>query len=552
MEGRRVTRKSRARKLATIDCETDPFLYGRVPIPFLWDVFDGERHYTFRHTSDVVHFLEDKHWIVYAHNGGKFDYLMPGFLKGLAAGDKIMVINGRLAKFHMGLCEFRDSVNILPIALRDYQKEDIDYCKLERAVRERYMGEIEHYCRKDTEYLYEIVNGFRETYGDGLTLAGSAMKFWQEFCNVDAPRSDQSYYNRIAPFYYGGRCECFHVGEINEPFSLADINSAYPYAMMAEHPISTIDDWCKPKKSAEVIPQSLYQIHADSKGALPLRGRDGSLTFPHGKNVYFVTGWELLAGLETGTVKLFDVLARVDFTDTINFKKYINHFYEIKQESEKNSQSYIFSKLMMNSLYGKLAADPSDYSNYTLLEPDEVLPSGLDHCGDLGDLSVVASDLEEYQMHYFNVATGASITGFVRSFLWRHICKVREGGGRVLYCDTDSIAYTGPDSAFKISKELGEWGIDGRFQRGGIGGKKLYAFQREKGTFEKASKEWKKSCKGVDLSPSEIMRVCKGEEVTFNRPAPSLSYSRTITGVDEIDRKRLFVSRKTKLTGKTV
>ena len=35
---------------------------------------------------------------------------------------------------------------------------------------------------------------------------------------------------------------------------------------------------------------------------------------------------------------------------------------------------------------------------------------------------------------FYNVATAASITGFVRAFMWRAICDSEEP----LYCDTDS------------------------------------------------------------------------------------------------------------------
>lgn len=561
-----MSRKSRARKLLTVDCETDPFLYGRVPLPFIWDVYDIEakKHFTFRHTSDCLHFLVRQHAVCYAHNGGKFDYLMPGFLNELKAGDSILVINGRLAKFKMGECEFRDSINILPIALAEYQKEVIDYKKFERNVREKHIEEITAYLHKDTEYLAEIVSKFREEYGDGITLAGSALKFWKNRFNAEVPRSNKAFYDRISPYYYGGRCECFHVGMVEGEFGMADINSAYPYAMLHEHPISTVDHHVKPKKNDPIIPQSFYRLDATSKGAFPLREHGGGLRFPIGRDIYCVSGWELLAGIDTGTVNVHEIHERIDFSETCNFKTYINHFYEMKKASEKNSPAYIFSKLFMNSLYGKMAADPSEYKNYTLCEPDSVFlcekcgttyengecPDcgfcGGNFAGDLGKLSILATDLPEEQQHYYNVATGASITGFVRAFLWRKICAIRKKGGIVLYADTDSIAYQG-DGGFQFDSELGGWGDEckkhGRFVKGGIAGKKLYAFRHADG-------EDKISCKGVDLTANQVWDICNGKTVEYLRDAPSLSHSRRITGVEEMDRKKLFVSRKTQLTGK--
>jgi hypothetical protein len=546
-------RKER-RKLATIDCETDPFLHGREPRPFLWDIFDGEKHWVFEHTSDAVHFLLDKRWVVYAHNGGKYDYLMPGFLSELNTDQKISVINGRLAKFKMGECEFRDSVNILPIKLADFQKDKIDYAWFERGEREKHMPEIAKYLRGDTEYLYRIVRDFRETYGDGLTLAGSAMKFWQAFCNVEAPKSTPAFYERFSSHYYGGRCECFHVGLINRGFSMFDINSAYPRAMMDRHPFSLVYGVSKPGKSEAIIPQSMYTVHAESDGALPYRDSAGALTFPKRRDLFKVTGWELLAGLETGTVKICEVLERFDFEETLHFQKYIRHFYDmkaragaLKKEGKGGESEYIFAKLMMNSLYGKFGSNPNEYANFYVVDPASVSEKrgeGYEWTGDLGGFAVMERELEDPEKRFFNVATAASVTGWVRAFLWRQICAVREAGGRVLYCDTDSIACEGGRDAFEISKELGDWSHEGDFVSGGIGGKKLYAFEGVNG-------KWKKSCKGADLTPKQILNVCQGEIVEYKRDAPTLHFA----GMRDKDGEKIstgcrFLSRNVRLTGK--
>ena len=59
----------------TIDAETDPFLYGRIPQPFIWGCYNGRttEYKTFTKTIDLINFMKDKNEIFYAHNGGKFD-----------------------------------------------------------------------------------------------------------------------------------------------------------------------------------------------------------------------------------------------------------------------------------------------------------------------------------------------------------------------------------------------------------------------------------------------------------------------------------------------
>ena len=63
-----------AKRIWTIDCETDPFKIGRVPKPFLRGAFDGQEYFEFENTIDLVNFIKDKPDIFYAHNGGKFDF----------------------------------------------------------------------------------------------------------------------------------------------------------------------------------------------------------------------------------------------------------------------------------------------------------------------------------------------------------------------------------------------------------------------------------------------------------------------------------------------
>jgi len=198
----------------------------------------------------------------------------------------------------------------------------------------------------------------------------------------------------------------------------------------------------------------------------------------------------------------------------------------------------------MNGLYGKFAANPSEYGEYIVLDGEftgvfDLLRSGdmrLGHpienlsgytfAGELGPWVMGVRDLDEEKQRYYNVATAASITGFVRAYLWRAICQC----GGVLYCDTDSIAARDV-SMIPLGDELGDWGADGVFERGAIAGKKLYAYRYKKGTEPKdnAGKNicWKIASKGGRLSPRQIVRICKGEQIVFEPETPTFSLLRT-------------------------
>lgn len=553
---------SKRRKIFAIDCETDPFKADRLPVPFLWDAYDGESHFTFEHVSDLKHFLEKQNCVAYAHNGGRFDFLMPGFCDGFENLDKIKLINGRLAQFAIGECEYRDSMLIYPESLSSFQKMEIDYTKLEKKVRKQHMVEIMKYLHCDTESLYKLVKYFIDTYGFKLTIAGAAMAFWEGSSHVTAPRSSRKFFDSCSPFYYGGRVQVFRGGILNEKFTALDINSAYPFAMLHDHPLSTeYHELASIPKCDPIIPQSLYRIRARSAGALPFRDGD-SVTFPADNNTrtFDVTGWELLAGLETNTVDVSQILFRRDFRENVKFTKYIRHFYDLKKtagiEHGKQSAEYLFAKRMMNALSGKFGAHPDEYRNFYLFEGDyeehitkcklcKGKRGGCPLCGDsgtngkslhgrIGKFAVVGEPLGEDELRYYNIATIASITGFVRAYLWRHLCALWMAGRHPIYCDTDCAVFTGgvqglPET-FKIGGELGEWSIDGEFANGGIGGKKMYAFRyinakRGKDNYgnEKIT-EWKTACKGARLDAGDIVRVAGGKTVTYSPIAPTLRF----------------------------
>lgn len=534
------------RSIAVVDAETDPFKYGRVPVPFIWGFYNGHTYKTFETTDELVAFLYDQRIIVYAHNGGKFDYHF--MFRHICPFDELKIINGRLAKFTIGLCEFRDSFNILPVPLADYKKDEIDYSIMEEGERDKPKNrkKILAYLESDCRYLYDMVSGFVETYGMHLTQATAAMKYWQKSEQVKAPHTDAEYYAELKPFYYGGRVECFEQGLINEPFKVADINSAYPYAMLSQHPIGTEFDFLTGELLNEhlacIVGNYFYTVDAVAKGCFPYRKKDNSLWFPNDqeKRRYKITGWEFRAALDTGTItdwECVECLYHYEFTD---FANYINYFYDKRKEAKANDdkENDLFSKLLMNSLYGKFGSNPENYAEYMAMAPnlidnfdqiklgagvtDDYVFSGMMH----EQLALLSKDLPEEDRRYYNVATSASITGFVRAYLWRAICKSKG----IIYCDTDSIA--AQSFALDIGKELGEWDIEGDFQNGAVAGKKLYAFKYTDACFKKlaekdeAQKKWKIASKGVRLDHKQIVHIAQGGEILYKPDAPTFSVHR--------------------------
>lgn len=512
------------KEIWAIDSETDPFKAGRIPAPFIWGAYNGSEYHQFARTDEIIEFLAERDCVVYAHNGGKFDYHF--CLHHLTEFEPLMVISGRLAKFKIGNAEFRDSYNILPFPLSAYQKDEMDYSLMEPEVRDipENREKIEKYLKSDCVYLWEVITQFIDRYGMHLTQAGAALKTWEKISGEKAPKTNQFFYETFQPFYYGGRVECFASGEIERDITVIDINSAYPFAMKHDHPYGTdYDIGTELPETREEIQRAFITLECISRGALPYREQNG-LQFPNDeeRRKYTITGWEYLAGIDTGTIDDVGIVEVITFYDTIRFDDYIDHFYELKDQSKQNDDKagYIFAKLFLNSLYGKWGANPDKYSEYTIVRPAYISAAeneGYGYCAELDKWALCSKSLDDAKRRYYNVAVAASITGFVRAYMWRSICQCKG----VVYCDTDSIFCESSGNLELHPTKLGAWDVEAECNYGAIAGKKLYAFKKKDG-------KWKTACKGVKFTPQEIIRVAKGENVVYHPENPSFSLKRGI------------------------
>jgi hypothetical protein len=142
--------------------------------------------------------------------------------------------------------------------------------------------------------------------------------------------------------------------------------------------------------------------------------------------------------------------------------------------------------------------------------------SGWQFGGELGPWGLAEADLTDEQLRYYNVATGASITGFVRAMLWRALSS----SSGLLYCDTDSIAVEKRGPGVIIGDKLGQWKPEGEFDRAGIAGKKLYIFR---GVSKGGKRQYKTASKGARLTDAQLWAVARGCEVSYTPEAPTFS-----------------------------
>lgn len=480
-------------------------------------------HY-FEKVTEVVDCIKDQDVIAYAHNGGKFDFhLNDGtarLLDHINQFEEMKIINGRLVSAKIGRCEIRDSWNLLPAPLKEFgSKLEIDYAKLEEGARNDNMPEIKSYLAQDCVGLWGAIDKFEQQYGRHLTQAGASMAQWEKISEQKAPRTDKAFFKKFSEFYYGGRVQVFERGYVKGPKQVYDIRSAYPRAMLDDHPYQPIyRELAYPRT---VIGPDMVTIDCISNGALPYREPHGPITFPRDnvRRRYHCTGWEVNAALDTGSLREVEIINAIRFGGLQNFSKYILNFYNLRKMYRQagDDAAAFFAKILMNSLYGKFGANPENYGNYMLCPWDRKMDhaqDGYEFDGRIGMHAILRRDLDPWQEHYINVATAASITGWVRAYLWRAL----DAAQGPVYCDTDCVMATSVPG-LELGEELGQWNHEGTFTEGWFAGKKLYYL---KGSFEKGKTE-KMASKGVRPDAKKIKAAALGKSVKFRSPAPTFS-----------------------------
>ena len=526
------------RPFAVADCETLPFKKKRkITEAYVWEFWDGETRFVTYDTEEFAAYVAEYDGILYAHNGGKFDWHF--LLPYLEPYDDILIINGRIAKARLGKCELRDSYNIYSESLASYKKDDFDYTILEENQRKKGSNpkKILKYLHSDCVNLYDLVSRFIEDYGLCLTQAGAAMKQWVKISGMAAPATNEEYYEKFSHFYYGGRVECIESGIIDGHFSKFDINSAYPKAMLAAHPYT--DNYLE---HDGFYPDSdFYEIECWSMGAFPYRD-SGVLSFPrdYEMRIYYVSGWEYRAALDTNTIGDVTVIRSIKFVDHVDFTPYIEHFRDIrwKCKTEGDELGSLFAKKFMNALYGKFAANPDNYKSTMIIPADVVggLPgTGWSYGGEFGPWALAEQPMPEERRRYYNVATGASITGYVRAMIWRALCSCT----RPLYLDTDCVLCEQPGPDIEIGDLLGQWKHEGDFDKVGIAGKKLYIMRGVKNA--QGEREYTTASKGAKLTNAQLWRVAAGKETVYESESPTFS----------VKKAQSFVVRRIRKTAKT-
>jgi hypothetical protein len=540
----------------------------------VWGYYDLTVGYqVFHSTQEFTVFLLTRECIVYAHNGGKFDFMY--LLAFLPPHEivKVQIINGRIVSMKFGKATLVDSLAAVPVGLGSIKKDEIEYWKMGAGVRAEHMPEIIEYMRGDCIYLHELMTAYRRDAGKKKTIASNALAHANKL-GIDPGKTNARFDRNYREFYFGGRTQCFQPGHFKN-VSVFDIKSSYPRAMMEYHSTGNADVFKVTDTldglTRNEIERSFITLRCYADGCFPKRPDNSEgLHFPHAHGEYNVTGWEYIAALDLGLMDDIEILEVKYSSEKITFRDYVMHWFDYKESHPKKTDPIgnTIGKIMMNSLYGKLAQDPEKYYDYKIVPTGFALPCNDPRINEKTKICRVCEFAEndhgwtfyttfegktfhrreslwkhkhrwgddwESKNLYKNVATGASITGYARAALLRAMHAV--GIEHVIYTDTDSLIVTehANTNVLPQGKQLGDWECEVACAREAhFAGKKQYAIEMD-AKAKCSCNERNGKCskhkvvnKGARLTWNEMVKIVDGEAILYKAQAPTFSLARGV------------------------
>ena len=290
------------------------------------------------------------------------------------------------------------------------------------------------YCKNDVALLYEIVTKFvtslqyknvkllQYTY----SISSYAVKYCTLKYNNFQKKLPQNLEHAIRESYFGGRCEVFGNAHTNEYTYHFDFHGMYSLCMKEQLPTYNFR-YAEPRV---VDKPGFYKITYTSNLHIPILPiKTDLLYFPNGQNTgtYWYEEIKLFIQ-EGGTINTihFAILCDVDYC----LKEFSQEFDDFRNEGLCQN---IIGKLVINSFYGRLGVQGWNYKDVIAQHPVEGAISYIKvHNLYVNKIKTITND-------YNNVALASAITSKARIRLYNAFKDVLVGGGRLLYCDTDSI-----------------------------------------------------------------------------------------------------------------
>lgn len=321
---------------------------------------------------------------------------------------------------------------------------------------------VKQYCERDTE----IVNQFmvklslslnkyiKDWYINCYSISGIAYLIYKNYFNSFSIKLSLDYEldKDIRKSYYGGRCEVFGNPFEDDYIFHFDFTGMYSNRLKEDFPIGIPVKILNPSWDNK---PGFYFIKVKSNIHLPILPYrceiTGKLLFPNGvfQGVYWYEEISLFLQ-EGGQIieiywgMLYDSMGKI--------------FIDFAEHCISNRSNSLIDKLLWkmipNSFIGRLGLR-NDNEKTLILDDKDYDPKSLDVISDkkINNKWIVrVKDLNNKKASG-NVTYASIVTSKSRVVWWKHANKIIKDGGRILYCDTDSLFI-----AFKTNKIGCRWG----------------------------------------------------------------------------------------------
>lgn len=475
-----------------------------ITIDVCWRELGKKVHRLFRNWKTFWNWIiakarnDDRFRILYAHNGGGWDWLSlchylltegkkkHHALTGILAASKLVTMTVQIKK--RLTIHFCDSFQLLRSPLATLAKKfrvtnKIDLTgKLPHEIYESNPDLFFEYVSADTESLLEVLEISLKLLHEnvapigtfGYTIGSTAMKVFRTMLQREiAVPYDESIKTFLREGYKGGRVEVFQGGYYPN-VTVFDVNSLYPYAMLTTPvPVSDRGSWVE-TFDAE-LPGCYHINFRQTDRNIPAVLMCNGLGAYEGEGVYFSPEIALLKRVNPGCdLKINRGYVFLDSEKL--FQDYVNKLYGLRLTDPDGPVS-LLCKFLLNSLYGKFAQNPER----TLLIEVPDFDSLYDIIADGAKIVPINDELGVYGMTsnhaaaFEHVGIAGMITSQARVILYDGMLAC--GVENVLYCDTDSIHSTTSLPPNLVGGKIGQFKKE-FCGEGCYVGKKLYALRK--------------------------------------------------------------------------
>lgn len=275
--------------------------------------------------------------------------------------------------------------------------------------------------------------------------------------------------------YGGGRCENFYHGEYNGPCYYYDFTSLYPDVGRLNLPTNKpyfysdpaiLQDRWKDRVTAirfrDVrVSTGFWKVKVTSPLAAqgnPMNSDRYKPLFGIKENGMYVFRWfteptemvlfeeEIIYAIRLKLDYSFELISVLEFSYEPLLKEAMETMFKNKQEADAQGKKGLAKtwKILVNSLYGVWGLKTLDREGIQISRPETS-----SWCVDLAqnrlmDLSkqgnyLVTRRLHDLEVTDCNVAVAAAVTSHARMKLYSLFMDITAKGGKILYCDTDSV-----------------------------------------------------------------------------------------------------------------